>query len=104
MQKLKAAIEKYLAADTLRKQAGAKGAITRLVNERAKEIGASLARDEVQLVLKEFEELPHWLTQRFTLGSLYQEGDRIFGWWSENQAQAEELPLYREAMLKAHLF
>lgn len=88
-------IERYLAADTTRKKSGAKGAITRWANDRAAEIGVVAARSEVLEVLGQFEDLPEWILQRFTPGSLYQEGDRLMGWWDEeSQVQAEELPFY----------
>jgi hypothetical protein len=67
MKKFEQAIEKYLAADTMRKQSGAKGAITRLANDRAAEIGVIAARKEIQEILSSFssEDLPHWLRHRF---------------------------------------
>jgi hypothetical protein len=95
MDKLKQAINRYLDADTSRKQSAAKGAITRLINQRAEIVGAIAARSEVWEVLKDFTEIPRWMERRFTPGSLYTDGNSVFGWWDENlQVQAEELPLY----------
>lgn len=96
MKNFEQAIEKYLAADTMRKQSGAKGAITRLANDRAAEIGVIAARKEIQEILSSFssEDLPHWLRHRFQPGSFYHEGDRVMGWWDEMlQVQAQKLPL-----------
>jgi hypothetical protein len=87
-KKLRAAIQKYLDADTKPSRSGAKGAITKLIN------AASLT--DVMLipgVLQKFEELPNWLKLRFQKGSLYQEGERVFGWYREGQVQAVELPV-----------
>jgi hypothetical protein len=43
-------------------------------------------------ILKEFEKLPAWLKLRFQKGSLYQDEDRVFGWYKDDQVQAVELP------------
>jgi hypothetical protein len=87
-QKFKAAIQKYLEAQTKPAKSGAKGAITKLVN----------AANEAELksipeILQEFSNLPDWLKLRFEKGSLYKEGDRVFGWYHNEQIQACELPL-----------
>lgn len=87
-KKLKAAIQKYLDADTKNSKSGTKGAITKLIN-------AASATDVMLIpgILQEFQGLPIWLDLRFKKGSLYQEGDRVFGWYKEGQVQAEPLPL-----------
>ena len=87
-KKLKAAIQKYLDADTKNSKSGTKGAITKLIN-------AASATDVMLIpeILQEFQELPSWLKLRFKKGSLYQEGDRVFGWYKEDQVQAVELPV-----------
>jgi hypothetical protein len=94
MDKLERLIERYLLANTSRKKSATKGAITRLVNERADILGAATARSEIWTILDR-KDVPGWMKQRFTPGSLYLEGDRVFGWWDDGslQAQAEELPL-----------
>jgi hypothetical protein len=95
--KFKQAIDRYHAADTSRKQGAAKGAITRLVNERASLVGAAAARGEALEAIKSVESgISFWMKERFTPGSFYREGDRIMGWWDDGslQVQAEELPLY----------
>lgn len=86
--KLKSAIQKYLDADTKPSKSGAKGAITRLIN-------AAPAPDlmSIPYVLQQFEELPDWLELRFQKGSLYQEGDRVFGWYKADQIEAVDLPV-----------
>lgn len=88
-KKLKAAIQKYLDADTKNSKSGTKGAITKLIN-------AASATDIMLIpkILQEFQELPSWLKLRFKKGSLYQEGDRVFGWYEVNQVQAIELPVF----------
>lgn len=86
--KLKAAIQKYLDADTKLTKSGAKGVITKLVNN-ASEVEINLIPD----ILQEFQELPDWLKLRFQKGSLYEEGNRVFGWYKESQVQAVELPV-----------
>lgn len=95
--KLKKAIDRYHAADTSRKQAGAKGAITRIVNERATLIGAEAARSEVLEAVKTVDSgIAFWIKERFTPGSFYQEGNYVYGWWDDGsiQVQAEKLPLH----------
>lgn len=99
MKKILEAILAYLLGDgSSRKIAAAKGRITKLASELASELGAVQAREEILQVLTEVkEDSSRWLLlkNRFTAGSLYQEGDRVFGWWDITlQAQAEELPLY----------
>lgn len=101
LSKLQKAIDRYIKADTTRKQSGAKGAITKLINNRAIAIGASKARAELWDFFNKIEvesySLPTWMSLRFTPGSLYEEGDRLMGWWDDGQiqVQAEEIPLFR---------
>ncbi|WP_293335885.1 hypothetical protein [Microcoleus sp. CAWBG58] len=86
---MRAAIQKYLDPNTSRpSRSAAKGIITRLVN-------AASATDVVLIseILKEFDKLPDWLKLRFQKGSLYEEGDRVFGWCSDDQIQAVPLPV-----------
>jgi hypothetical protein len=93
--KLRQSITRFLEADTSRKQAGIKGVITKLITQRAVEVGVTATRGEVLQVLEEFENLPDWLKERFNPRSFYKEKDRVFGWWdATEQVQAEELPLY----------
>ncbi|MCC3405203.1 MAG: hypothetical protein JGK17_06325 [Microcoleus sp. PH2017_10_PVI_O_A] len=87
-KKLKAVIQKYLDARTKLSKSGAKGAITKLIN-RATPSDLLLIPE----IAKEFEGLPQWFKLRFQKGSLYQEGDRVFGWYAENQVQAVKLPV-----------
>ena len=95
MEKIKTAIERYTQAETSRKQSAAKGLITRIVNERASEVGATATRQEVIEVLKDLDGIPGWIAQRFNTRSFYKEGDRVMGWWDKaSQVQAEALPLY----------
>jgi hypothetical protein len=95
MEKIKTAIERYTQAETSRKQSAAKGLITRILNERASEVGATAARQEVIEVLKDLDGIPNWIAQRLNTRSFYKEGDRVMGWWDKaSQVQAEALPLY----------
>lgn len=82
------AIEKYLASETLKDKSSTKGAITKIVNSSTE----ANTLEQVQEVLAEFDNLPQWLQNRFTVGSLYREGDLVFGWYRENQVQAEVIP------------
>lgn len=97
------AITEYLdlGQSSNRKLGAAKGKITKLVNELAKEIGAVLAREKILKFLESLKigsnERLDFLLKRFTPGTFYEEGERIFGWWDINeQVQAEELPMYTE--------
>lgn len=87
-RKLKAAIQKYLDADTKNSKSGTKGAIAKLIN-------AASATDIMLIpeILQGFQGLPSWLELRFKKGSLYREGDRVFGWYKVDQVQAVELPV-----------
>ncbi|TAD99137.1 MAG: hypothetical protein EAZ98_01225 [Oscillatoriales cyanobacterium] len=87
-QKLKAAIQKHLDADTNYSKSCTKGAITKLINTAT--VG------DVRLIyeiLQEFEELPDSLKLRSQKGSLYQEGNEVFGWPENSQVQAVSLPV-----------
>lgn len=89
-KKLRSAIEKYLDSKRTRpsKSAVLKGVVTKLVN-------AASAADVMLIpgILEEFDGLPYWLELRFKKGSLYQEGDRVFGWCTDDQIQAVPLPV-----------
>ncbi len=101
IEKLDSAIEKYLSAfGTNRQIAGAKGRLTKLVNDLADSHGAVTVREKVLDVLANthyVSDRTELLKNRFTYGSLYQEGDRVYGWYQERdvQVQAEHLPLAR---------
>lgn len=88
--KFKKAIDKYLAAETSTAKSAAKGVITRTVNSCLFNSGIL---EEIQEVLAEFDELPDWVKNRFTPGSMYREGDLVFGWYKEGQVQAESIPV-----------
>lgn len=90
-KKLRVAVQKYLDADTKPSKSGAKGAITKLINA-ASPVDIML----IPGILQEFQELPQWLKLRFKKGSLYEEGDRVFGWYEDSQIQAVELPVSLE--------
>jgi hypothetical protein len=51
------------------------------------------AREQIQEVLAEFGMLTGWLENHFTPGSLYVDRRLVFGWWREDQLQAESLPV-----------
>lgn len=92
-------IERYNAADTKGKRTAAKSAFTRWLKKQVAEIGILALRQELKAV-----ELPKELKERLVPGSLYQKGDRVFGWYSsDEQVQAEHLPLirYRDNQWKA---
>jgi hypothetical protein len=83
------AIEKYLASETLKDKSSTKGAIAKIVNSSTE----ANTLEQVPEVLAEFDNLPEWLKNRFSVGALYREGDRVFGWYRENQVQAEVIPV-----------
>jgi hypothetical protein len=89
-----------------RKLGAAKGKITKLASELASEIGAVAARERILKFLKQLEvhsDRLDLLKKRFTPGSFYEEGNRLFGWWDlEKQSQAEALPLYTEMQWGGH--
>jgi len=67
----------------------AKAGITRVVNSST-EVNTL---EQIHEVLAEFSNLPEWIKNKFTPGSLYEEGYSWFGWYRENQVQAEALPV-----------
>ncbi|MBD2202733.1 hypothetical protein H6G33_17800 [Calothrix sp. FACHB-1219] len=84
----------------MRKLSALKGTITRKLNEWGKKYGVETTR-ETALNIVRFFRLVHldnsrlelWIN-RLTVGSLYDESDRVFGWHDPNsQVQAEVLPL-----------
>jgi hypothetical protein len=83
------AINLYLNNTSSRGASRAKAKITKVVNDSA-EVNTL---EQVHEVLAEFNELPEWIKNRFTRGSLYKEGTSMFGWYRENQVQAEVLPV-----------
>lgn len=83
------AIERHVASETPRAKSATKGAITRIVDN-------SILPDtleQTQEVLKIFDNLPDWIKNRFTPGSLYREGDAVFGWFYAEQRQAKPIPV-----------
>ena len=96
-EKLVSAIKTYLSSTASDRHLGAtKANITRLANQLGEEIGSEAVRSLVFTLLdSEQPNRVEWLRSRFTFGSLYLEGDRVFGWHSESnsQVQAEHLPL-----------
>jgi hypothetical protein len=50
-------------------------------------------REQIQEVFSEFGMLTEWLEDHFTPGSLYVDRNLVFGWWYEDQLQAEPLPV-----------
>lgn len=88
-EKLKEAIEKYIIAESPRAKSAAKGTLTRIVNSSTE----SNVREQIKEVLAGFDQLPELIKNRFTPGSLYREGNAVFGWYRENQVQAEAIPV-----------
>jgi hypothetical protein len=87
-EKFKKAVDKYIAATFPIEASRAKAAITKVVNSST-ELNT---QEQIQEVLSGFDELPEWIKNRFTPGSLYKEGGLVFGWHRENQVQAEVIP------------
>lgn len=83
--KFKKAFDKYIAATFPIEASRAKAAITKVVNSST-ELNT---QEQIQEVLSGFDELPEWIKNRFTPGSLYKEGGLVLGWHRENQVQAE---------------
>jgi hypothetical protein len=88
-EKFKKAVEKYIATTFPTEASRAKAVITKIVNNST-ELNT---REQIQEVLAGFDELPEWIRNRFTPGSLYKEGGSVFGWYRENQVQAEAIPV-----------
>lgn len=89
------AICRYLNTITLGEVSRAKYEIIKLVNSAS----GSVAREQIQEVLSEFGMLTEWLENHFTPGSLYADRGLVFGWWRDDQLQAESLPV---ALSKNH--
>lgn len=51
------------------------------------------ARKQIKEVLAEFDALPQWVEHHFTFGSLYTDCGLVYGWWRDDQLQAESLPV-----------
>ncbi len=83
------AIWKYLDSTFPSEADRAKDEIIKIV----KHLTESDARQRVEKVLAEFGLLPKWIEDHFTVGSLYTDRGLVFGWWRENQVQAESLPV-----------
>jgi hypothetical protein len=92
-EKFKKAIEKYIASvnfSSPTELSRAKGVITRIANSATVEN----ALEQIQEVLEGFgSELPKPIKNRFTPGSLYKEGNSVFGWYRPDQVQAEVIPV-----------
>jgi hypothetical protein len=88
-QKFKRAIEKILTAEDKTALVYGRRRLTRVVKSSTE----SNTSQQIQEVLSEFDKLPETIEKRFTRGSLYEEGHSVFGWYSESQVQAEELPV-----------
>lgn len=97
-EKFRKVIQQYLDAQPANKSAR-KAAITKLINS-----SPDVTRDAIQKVIAGFEALPKEIKNRFTPNSLYREGSLVFGWYRENQMQAEsipvDIPLHEEGYLR----
>jgi hypothetical protein len=87
-KRFKRAVEKYMASTSPSEATRAKAAITRVVN-CSTELNT---QEQIQEILSGFDKLPESIKNRFTPGSLYAEGGLVFGWYRENQVQAEVIP------------
>lgn len=84
------AIRKYLNTTTFPSEANrAKDEIIKLVNSATD----SDTREQIQEVLAEFGMLTEWLENHFASGSLYTDRGLVYGWWRDDQLQAESLPV-----------
>lgn len=95
---LKTTIYKYLTVDGTNRMVGrALAKVTRLVNDLAQEFGPATVRELalacVQAASSPVPDRINRLVNRFTVGSLYLEGQTVFGWYDQFQAQAKEVPL-----------
>lgn len=89
-EKFQKAIERYIASGSPVERSRAKGGITKIVNSSTE----SNTLEQIQQILGEFDDrLPDLIRNRFTPGSLYREKDTVFGWYRENQVQAEAIPV-----------
>jgi hypothetical protein len=82
-------VEKYLNSISPSEASRAKEEIIRLVRDTADPD----ARKQIKEVLAEINILPAWLETHFTIGSLYADRGLVFGWWRDDQIQAESLPV-----------
>lgn len=48
---------------------------------------------QIKEVLEKLDWLPEWIENHFTPGSLYTDRGLVFGWWRDDQVQAEPLPV-----------
>lgn len=102
-ESLEEAILSYLTMDGTKKAiAAAKGKVTRIVNTLAIDMPGREFRQKVLDILEKqtplstsFQMRLEVLKERFTYKSFYVDGIAVFGWWSEEQHQAERLPLDR---------
>lgn len=85
-EKLAHLVQKYLAADTDRKNSTIKGQITKTCNQIK-------SNEKIWAVLNQFIDLPTWFHERFKVGSLYIENSQAWGWYCADQCQAEPIPL-----------
>jgi hypothetical protein len=82
-------VEKYLTSTFPCEANRAKDEIIKLV----KNTTGPDAREQIKEVLAGLGHLPAWLETHFTVGSLYADRNLVFGWWRDNQIQAESLPV-----------
>lgn len=94
------AIANYLNATTFNSQLEAKKEFISVINERSLQTNPTATRAEVWQVLRRLNDMPDWLTGRFTPGSIYREGSRVYGWLKDAsiQVQAEQLPFSRNSI------
>lgn len=96
-KKLRAAIQKYLDAETKNSKSSALGQITKLINA-AIAIEKNVTINQITKAIADFEGLPDKLRLRFQKGSLYEGehsrgGALVFGWYCEDQIEALPLPV-----------
>jgi len=85
----KEAVCKYLNTTFPSEANRAKDEIIKTVNAATD----SDAREQIQEIRAEFGMLTGWIKSHFTPGSLYTDRGLVFGWWREDQLQAEFLPV-----------
>jgi hypothetical protein len=84
------AVSKYLNTATPKQANAAKDEITRLVASTTD----AEAGQQIKEVLADVDIVPQWLGIHFTRGSLYvTDRGLVYGWWREDQLQAELLPV-----------
>ncbi|MEG4302201.1 hypothetical protein [Microcoleus sp. D3_18a_C4] len=86
---LEQAIGKYLNTTFPSEANRAKTRIIKVVNAATEPD----ARKQIKEVLAGIEVVPQWLENHFTPGSLFVDRGRTWGWWRDNQLQAEIVPL-----------